>query len=46
VAEGTEYLYHVNLLKSWGCEYAQGYLFAKPLTADHATLFLQKRHQN
>jgi diguanylate cyclase len=45
VAEGTEYLYHVNLLKSWGCEYAQGYLFAKPLTADHATLFLQKRFQ-
>ena len=31
IAEGVETPEHLNVLKSLGCEYAQGYLFAKPL---------------
>jgi len=31
VAEGVETLEQVNLLKSIGCEYAQGYFFSRPL---------------
>jgi EAL domain-containing protein (putative c-di-GMP-specific phosphodiesterase class I) len=34
VAEGVETPEQVNLLKSFGCEYAQGYFFSKPLDPD------------
>ena len=31
IAEGVETPEHLNILKSLGCEYAQGYFFSKPL---------------
>jgi predicted signal transduction protein with EAL and GGDEF domain len=34
VAEGVETPEQVNLLKSFGCEYAQGYFFSRPLDSD------------
>jgi EAL domain-containing protein (putative c-di-GMP-specific phosphodiesterase class I) len=30
VAEGTEKEEHINLLKDFNCEMAQGYLFSRP----------------
>ena len=32
VAEGVENVQHLNLLKEMGCDYAQGYLFNKPMS--------------
>ena len=43
VAEGVETKQQVEQLKAWGCEFAQGYLYAKPLTKEPAWQFL---HQN
>jgi EAL domain-containing protein (putative c-di-GMP-specific phosphodiesterase class I) len=34
VAEGTETEEHINLLKQFGCEMAQGYFYSKPVPAD------------
>jgi EAL domain-containing protein (putative c-di-GMP-specific phosphodiesterase class I) len=34
VAEGVERRSQLDLLQSWGCEEAQGFYFAKPLTAE------------
>ena len=42
VAEGVETLEQVEQLKQWGCEFAQGYFYAKPLDADSAWQFLHK----
>jgi diguanylate cyclase (GGDEF)-like protein/PAS domain S-box-containing protein len=36
IAEGVETQVQRDLLKEWGCGEVQGYLFAKPLTADDA----------
>ena len=41
VAEGVETEELLDLLKSLGCKYIQGYLFSKPLPADEATQLLQ-----
>lgn len=40
VAEGTEDISQIDLLKSSGCDYAQGYYFSKPLPADEAGKFI------
>jgi EAL domain-containing protein (putative c-di-GMP-specific phosphodiesterase class I) len=40
VAEGIETTAQFKLLRSLGCEYGQGYLFAKPLPQDDATKFV------
>lgn len=42
VAEGIEDILQANKLQSMGCEFAQGYYFAKPLLASAATDLLSK----
>ena len=41
VAEGVETKEQGEQLKAWGCEYAQGYYYAKPLDKKSAWEFLQ-----
>lgn len=45
VAEGVETEQQSEYLKHQECDILQGYLFAKPLSAKHATEFLQKHNQ-
>ena len=40
VAEGVETIEQIQQLKNWGCEFAQGYYYAKPLDKDLAWKFL------
>lgn len=42
VAEGTDDQSHIELLKDFGCDYAQGYYFSKPLSPADAEVFLEK----
>ena len=42
VAEGIEREVERGLLQEMGCEYGQGYLFARPMPFDEALAFLQK----
>jgi EAL domain-containing protein (putative c-di-GMP-specific phosphodiesterase class I) len=42
VAEGVEATKQVDLLKSLGCEYAQGYLFSKPIDREEMVEVLLK----
>ena len=44
VAEGVETEQQSEYLKHQECDILQGYLFAKPLSAKHATEFLQKHN--
>jgi diguanylate cyclase (GGDEF)-like protein/PAS domain S-box-containing protein len=41
IVEGVETLAQLELLRSWGCGYVQGYYFSKPLSASEATLLLR-----
>jgi diguanylate cyclase (GGDEF)-like protein len=42
VAEGVETQQQMNQLRDWGCEFAQGYFYAKPLSAEAAWQFLEQ----
>ncbi|HEX8353101.1 MAG TPA: EAL domain-containing protein [Pyrinomonadaceae bacterium] len=44
VAEGVETARQAELLRGLGCEYAQGYLFSRPLDPDAAEAWLAARH--
>jgi len=44
VAEGIENPTQLAKLKDSGCDFGQGYLFAKPLTEENATAMLQDLH--
>ena len=41
VAEGVETVEQIQQLKDWGCEFAQGYYYAKPLDVDSAWEFMK-----
>ena len=41
VAEGVETKEQLELLRRWGCEQVQGYLFSRPLPVDQITQLLQ-----
>jgi diguanylate cyclase (GGDEF)-like protein len=40
IAEGVETAEHLGILRSLGCEYGQGYFFAKPLSPEEAEALL------
>lgn len=42
VAEGTDDESHISLLKDFGCDYAQGYFFSRPLPPADAEKYLEK----
>lgn len=44
VAEGVEYEAQRQLLETENCEYFQGYLFSKPVTAQEFELLLKENH--
>ncbi len=41
VAEGVEEKHQALLLQAWGCDRAQGYYFARPISADDYLVWLQ-----
>lgn len=45
VAEGIETQQQLSLLQSFGCDYGQGYFFARPMTPADATALLQTLRQ-
>ena len=46
VAEGVETEQQLELLESMNCKSVQGYLFAKPMPAESATLYLQQNRDS
>lgn len=47
IAEGVESESEVDLLKSMGCNYIQGYFYAKPMNTDDFEIYLMKnRNEN
>jgi len=45
IAEGIENVYQLNQLKSMGCEYAQGYLFSRPIDSETALRMITEDKQ-
>jgi EAL domain-containing protein (putative c-di-GMP-specific phosphodiesterase class I) len=46
VVEGVENQEMVDILKSFGCDYMQGYLFSKPIPAGEYVEFLKEKNKN
>ena len=46
VVEGVEDAATVEALRDWGCEYAQGYFIARPMTGDDIIGWLQARRRS
>ena len=44
VAEGVEYTEQKEYLKKYYCDYMQGYLFSRPISAKDALLLVKKNH--
>lgn len=44
VAEGVEMKEHLDILKKYNCDYAQGFYFSRPLTASDAGAFLKEKN--
>jgi len=42
VAEGVDDESHIEILKDCGCDYGQGYLFSKPLSAEKTDEFISE----
>ncbi len=42
IAEGTETSRQIEILEDFGCDYAQGFLFGRPMSADELTEYLRK----
>src|SRR5215510_4888426 len=45
IAEGVETAEHLVILRSLGCEYGQGYFFAKPLPSEDISSLLASRRR-
>jgi len=45
VAEGVEHAYQVIRLREFGCDYAQGYYFSRPLTREQVDQLLVERYR-
>jgi EAL domain-containing protein (putative c-di-GMP-specific phosphodiesterase class I) len=41
LAEGVETMEQFEVLRSYGCEMAQGHLFSKPVSVEHASALLE-----
>lgn len=46
ICEGVETEKHMNILKAMGCDYIQGYYYARPEAAEKVETFLRKRSRN
>ena len=46
VAEGVEKPEQLSLLRMKGCDYVQGFIFAKPLPAEHVASFIEDFHRS
>ena len=46
IAEGIEEKHQADMLNHLGCNQAQGYFLAKPMTSDDLTLFIQNSYKN
>jgi diguanylate cyclase (GGDEF)-like protein len=44
IAEGCETKEELLLLRSWNCEYSQGYFFSKPVGKEEATQLIMNNH--
>lgn len=45
IAEGIETEKDAQVLKKWGCQYAQGYLYARPMPLSEVIEFLKKEYK-